>query len=233
MVQTVLGPPAALTSDGNGKFYGTTENGGANGVGGIFEFDPSGSGSITLKGSFDNANGAGPVAALTSAGNGKFYGTTLSFDGNGDAGIFEFDPSGSGSLHFIGGLGGTLPFAALTSAGYDAFWGTLAYGGVNGYGTIFFYEPGRYTINDTFSFDGANGANPFAALTSAGNGKFYGTTTRGGANDYGAIFEFDPGADSVSTPAPLPLMGAGAAFGWSRRLRRRIQAVRPVFPVGL
>jgi len=28
----------------------------------------------------------------------------------------------------------------------------------------------------------------------------------------------------ASVPGPLPLLGAGAAFGWSRRLRRRIKA---------
>jgi hypothetical protein len=28
----------------------------------------------------------------------------------------------------------------------------------------------------------------------------------------------------VETPAPLPIFGAGAAFGWSRRLRRRIKS---------
>jgi hypothetical protein len=28
----------------------------------------------------------------------------------------------------------------------------------------------------------------------------------------------------VPTPGPLPLMGAGAAFGWSRRLRRRVKS---------
>ena len=26
----------------------------------------------------------------------------------------------------------------------------------------------------------------------------------------------------IPTPSPLPLLGAGAAFGWSRRLRKRI-----------
>jgi uncharacterized repeat protein (TIGR03803 family) len=139
---------------------------------------------ITLKGSFDRANGAFPYAALTSAGNGKFYGTTREGGVNNAGAIFEFDPSGSGSITLKG------------------------------------------------SFDGANGADPFAALTSAGNGKFYGTTADGGVNGIGAIFEFDPGADSAPAPGPLPLMGAGAAFGWSRRLRRRIQPVRPLFPIG-
>ena len=153
-------PSAALTSDGNGKFYGTTTLGGANGpgdgAGGIFEFDPSGSGSITLKGSFDNANGAGPSAALTSAGNGKFYGTTPFGGDNGGGGIFEFDPSGSGSV-------------------------TLK----------------------VLLFDGANqGVNLFSALTSAGNGKFYGTTSEGGMNNAGVIFEFDPGP--IANPHLLP-----------------------------
>lgn len=35
-------------------------------------------------------------------------------------------------------------------------------------------------------------------------------------------------------PAPLPLLGAGAAFGWSRRLRRRLKGQPPeALPVGL
>jgi hypothetical protein len=32
------------------------------------------------------------------------------------------------------------------------------------------------------------------------------------------------GAPAVAVPGPLPLLGAGAAFGWSRRLRKRISA---------
>jgi MYXO-CTERM domain-containing protein len=35
----------------------------------------------------------------------------------------------------------------------------------------------------------------------------------------------DPGPDPV--PGPLPLMGAGAAFGWSRKVRRRLAAASP------
>lgn len=82
------------------------------------------------------------------------------------------------------------------------------------------------------SFTGSNGAYPYAALTAAGNGIYYGTTSGGGANGIGSIFAFDSGVpDANPAPGPLQLMGAGAAFGWSRRLRRRIQQVRPVFPI--
>ena len=233
-------PVAALTSAGNGKFYGSAAGVGGNLFGTIFEFDPSGSGSVTLKVLlFDGANqGVNLFSALTSAGNGKFYGTIAGAI-NDYGTIFEFDPSGSVSITFedsfrFDGANGAYPYAALTSAGNGKFYGTTRGGGDNGYGGIFEFDPsGSGSITLKGSFDGANGAYPIAALTSAGNGKFYGTTSDGGMNNAGVIFEFDPGADSVPTPAPLPLMGAGAAFGWSRRLRRRIQAVRPVFPVGL
>ena len=37
------------------------------------------------------------------------------------------------------------------------------------------------------------------------------------------IYDYDL-PPSAATPGPLPLLGAGAAFGWSRRLRKRISA---------
>jgi uncharacterized repeat protein (TIGR03803 family) len=229
-------PFAPLTSAGNGKFYGTTPLGTDNGPGSIFEFDPSGNGSITLKSWFEGTNGQYPTAALTSAGNGKFYGTTQGGGVYNAGAIFEFDPSASGTVTLKGsfdGANGLRPFAALTSAGNGKFYGTTLYGGANNVGAIFEFDPsGSGSITLKGSFDGANGAQPFAALTSAGNGKFYGTTAYGGVNGAGAIFEFDPGTNSAPAPGPLPLLGAGAAFGWSRRLRRRIQPVRPVFPIG-
>jgi hypothetical protein len=35
---------------------------------------------------------------------------------------------------------------------------------------------------------------------------------------------FTQGDASLSVPGPLPVMGAGVAFGFTRRLRRRIKA---------
>jgi uncharacterized repeat protein (TIGR03803 family) len=279
-----LGPHAALTLAGNGLFYGTTFGGGDNGRGSIFEFDPSGTGSISLKASFDGANGGNPVAELTQAVNGLFYGTTASGGDNNLGSIFEFDPSGDGSITLkasFDGANGSAPFAALTQADNGLFYGTTYDGGVNNLGSIFEFDPsGDGSITLKASFDGANGSTPFAALTQADNGLFYGTTYSGGFNDRGSIFEFDPsgtgsiilnasfplfpftegvspngeliqastgrfygtaalgGDTGVGTiyefdptpatpvPGPLPLMGAAAAFSWSRRLRRRIQQVR-------
>jgi uncharacterized repeat protein (TIGR03803 family) len=222
-------PYAALTPADNGKFYGTTRDGGAHNKGSIFEFDPSHSG-ITLKGSFTGANGANPYADLTPADNGTFYGTTSGGGANSKGTIFQFDPS-DGSIILKGnftGANGANPLAALTPAGNGKFYGTTKDGGDNDIGTIFEFDPSGGGIILKSSFDGANGANPYAALTPAGNGKFYGTTSGGGVYSKGTIFEFNPVNDPAPTvPGPLPLLGAGAAFGWSRKLRRRLLLQQP------
>jgi uncharacterized repeat protein (TIGR03803 family) len=99
-------------------------------------------------------------------------------------------------------------------------------------GSIFEFDPsGTGSITLKASFVGANGAFPNPALTPAGNGIFYGTTYSGGDYNAGTIYEFDP-TPGAPVPGPLPLIGAAAAFGWSRRLRRQIQQVRALFPIG-
>jgi len=49
------------------------------------------------------------------------------------------------------------------------------------------------TFTTLFSFDGADGSNPTAALVQATNGDFYGTMFYGGANNAGTIFRLSVG----------------------------------------
>lgn len=220
-------PAAALTPAGNGLFYGTTIRGGDNNVGSIFEFDSSGGGSITPKASFDGANGANPESALTPAGNGLFYGTTVLGGSNGVGSIFEFDPLGGGSFTLIAsfdGANGAQPYATLTPAGNGRFYGTAAFGGDTGFGTIFEFDPsggGSITLKASFNTEGV----PSGELLQTINGIFYGITSNGGDLGIGTIYEFDP-TPATPVPSPLPLLGAAAASSWSRTLRRRIQQVR-------
>jgi uncharacterized repeat protein (TIGR03803 family) len=222
-------PVAALTAAGNGLYYGTTIYGGANNQGAIFEFN-SATGLITLKDSFaaDYSNGANPTAALTAAGNGLYYGTTSHGGANDNGAIFEFD-SATGSITLKDSFAadssnGANPYAALAAAGNGLYYGTTFYGGANDNGAIFEFNSatGLITLKDSFAADYSNGAYPYAALTAAGNGLFYGTTVRGGDYNSGVIFSF-----SDSVPGPLPVVGIGAAFGWSRQLRRRVAQASP------
>jgi len=48
------------------------------------------------------------------------------------------------------------------------------------------------TFNSLHSFNGADGANPYTALTQGSDGNFYGTTIDGGANGGGNFFKITP-----------------------------------------
>ena len=65
----------------------------------------------------------------------------------------------------------------------------------------------------------------FTSTTLAGLGftttGLIGTWTLNGTSETIQVFLGPPAA---AVPGPLPLLGAGAAFGWSRRLRKRIAA---------
>ncbi len=229
-------PSSGLTPAGNGRFYGTTSNGGVKNAGAIFEFDPL-TGSITLKASFDPAaNSSNPNAPLVSSGNGTYYGVTHGVVSDGK--IFEFDPS-SGSIaikaSFDSSTGCNLN-SGLTPGGNGLFYGTAVQCGANNLGTLYEFNPALGTIAVIDSFDGYDGAHPVGELTAAGQGRFYGTASRGGdtfsgsspfsgPTGRGAIFGFTAG--TAAAPSPLPLIGAGAALGWSRQLRRQIHRSRP------
>jgi uncharacterized repeat protein (TIGR03803 family) len=79
-------PFGALVQATDGNFYGTTQNGGANGDGTIFEITPTGT--LTTLHSFDGADGDEPRAGLVQATNGIFYGTT-EFGGNHNGTVFS------------------------------------------------------------------------------------------------------------------------------------------------
>jgi hypothetical protein len=54
-------------------------------------------------------------------------------------------------------------------------------------------------------------------LAVAPDGKIYVANNSDGVN--GELLQLTP----VSSPGPLPLLGVGAAFGYSRKLRKRIK----------
>ena len=74
------------------------------------------------------------------------------------------------------------------------FWGTTQTGGQYGAGTIFKTDGSGNNQTLTLSFFVENeGANPsFSHLISASDGKFYGMTYRGGVNNMGVLFQYDP-----------------------------------------
>jgi uncharacterized repeat protein (TIGR03803 family) len=195
-------PYAGLVQAADGNFYGTTYGGGVNHIGSVFKVTAGGK--LTTLHSFDGTDGANPEAVLVQATDGNFYGTTSDGGASGFGTVFKITSAGTlTTLHNFEGTDGQYPSAGLVQATNGNFYGTTTNGGTGtacmggSCGTVFEITPtGKLTT--LHSFDGTDGASPYAWLVQAANGNFYGTTSNGGVSDAcsngcGTVFEITAG----------------------------------------
>src|SRR5208337_4391515 len=169
------GPASSLAPDGAGNFYGTTQLGGTNMYGTVYELSPNGAGGYneTVLYSFCSlqncADGSDPTSNVIFDGAGNLYGTACSGGANGQG---------------------------VASVCGDGF---------NGYGVVFELSPepgggcpgGSNSGNGwcetvLYSFMSApDGASPFSGLTWDPYGNLYGTTYGGGSGT-GTVYELSP-----------------------------------------
>lgn len=208
-------PVAGLVMGADGNFYGTTKQGGTKNYGTVFKISPTYPYSLTSLYSFCSktncTDGYLPTAGLVHYTNGNLYGTTSGGGNNGVGTIFQYTPGTNGSVgrlvtvHSFENTEGTFPYAGLVQTTKGTFYGTTWSGGLykgqpNGQGTIFEFNPSNSILTIAYVFGGnlaAYGGNPFDTLVEY-NGNFYGTTSVGGANGYGTVFEITAG-DVLST----------------------------------
>ena len=180
-------PAAPLLRASNGKFYGTTQFGGARNAGTVFSLTPDGV--FTSLHDFNGADGANPIASLVQAANGYLYGTTLNGgsgigsprDADGYGTIFRMALDGTfTSVHSFTGLDGASPSGALIQAADGNFYGETAVG-PNGDlpGTVFrMTTSGAVTAIHTFHLNDSMGSFPQNGLLEDVDG-FYGSTPSG------------------------------------------------------
>lgn len=195
-------PRSGLVLDSAGNLYGTARSGGAYDCGTVFKLSPSGGGwTETVLHTFaDDGDGCGPYGRLVFDRAGNLYGTTA---GNGlsvPGTIFELSPQGGGwnftTIYTSSGIG---PESALAIDAAGNLYGTIP--GIHGhvYGNVFEMSPstgGGWTYTDLYDFTGGNdGAYPLAGVALTGSGGYlYGTTSEGGANGLGVIYQINLGA---------------------------------------
>ena len=141
---------------------------------------------------------------------GNYYGTAQFGGANNTGYVFKLVP-GTGAftiLHSFGAISagsspqynnatdGAQPMGTLVE-GHDHFlYGTTYYGGSNGTGIIFQMKKtgADFIILYTFPAAGNNspGNFPHAGLIQGSDGRYYGTTSQGGTNGFGAVFAMDP-----------------------------------------
>jgi uncharacterized repeat protein (TIGR03803 family) len=219
-------PSAPLVQGSDGNFYGTTESGGANGDGTIFQMTPAGS-LVTLH-NFNLTDGVAP-GALVQGADGNFYGTASYGGANGYGTIFKITSAGAFTLLYsFSNSDGSYPFAGLVQGTDGNFHGTTPSGGAHSlYGTVFKMTPAG-SLTTLHSFGRGDGYYPWGLVLGA-DGNFYGTTFEGGAFGYensgsgfGTVFEITP-AGTLTTlhnfagsegsyPAAAPIAASDGNF---------------------
>ncbi len=184
---------AGLTVGDDGNFYGTSYNGGKNGLGTFFRVTPAGE--ITVLASFGGATGYNPKSELIKDGAGDFWGFASAGGTNYNGTIFKATPEGTINAVYsfsysYAGTNGASP-RGLMLAKDGNFYGTTESGGTNSAGTIFRMTPsGDMTF--LASLGGEFGNWPHAGLVEGNDGNFYGSAYYGGTNYGGTIFKVTP-----------------------------------------
>jgi len=211
-------PTSGLAADASGNLYGTTYRGGNGNDGAVFELIRGGDGSFTYKTLYafcpvqQHCNQAVPQSKLVVDVNGNLYGTTIAFHKGGGS-VFELSPNADRSVWTLTiphrfcsfcTRDGTDPEAGLTYAGaasgalYDGvspLYGTTTMGGQAHYGIVFSLVPsaGSWRESKLHEFVSPEGISPHAAVMIDGRGRIFGTTSLGGSQGDGTVFELTPG----------------------------------------
>lgn len=202
---TGIYPQSSLVADSSGNFYGTASEGGAYGVGTVFEV-ASGSAAITTLASFNGVNGQVPLGGVSLDASGNIFGTTSGGvpGSGGDYGtVFEI-ARGSNAVTTLASVQGVQPGVTIDSAGN--LYGT-------DHSTVFEIARGSNAVTTIASFNGE--VQGGLMMDAAGN--LYGTNKYGGANGDGAVFEIARGSTTVTTLAslgPASMNGAVPTEPW-------------------
>ncbi len=186
---TPTGPPV---QGRDGKLYGTTYGFGRTVVTDGTVFRLSTGGKWADLHSFAGSDGQNPVAGLTLAYDGNYYGTTSGGGAANSGVLFKIAPTGAYTVlyQFTGGSDGSFPAAPPIQASDGNLYGTNE-GGTNNNGTVYKYSPssGIFTVILNLNPDGSQGSFIEAPLVQGADGNLYGTAPVGGADDCGTIFK--------------------------------------------
>ena len=197
------GPHGHLTFDAKGNIYGTTQNGGTNDTGTVYELSPKSGGGWTEKVIYTfsaaGADGADPSGGMTIAADGTMYSTTPDGGAFGAGTVFSLKKTSKGwkqtvILNLNGSSEGGYPYEGLMMDAAGNLYGAAPTGGASGQGVIYRLSHTKQGWVDTVlhNFTGQNGDGSglyWIDLISDKSGNIYGATSFGGTNGTGMVWE--------------------------------------------
>ncbi|HET6178453.1 MAG TPA: choice-of-anchor tandem repeat GloVer-containing protein [Candidatus Sulfotelmatobacter sp.] len=173
--------PSQLAQGRDGNLYGVTTSGGPHSDGTVFRMTPAGV--VTVLHSFSGTDGSLPMGGLSLGMDGNFYGTT--FEGGPvccRGVIFKITPAGTYTMlyNFLGGTDGGGPLAPPVQGPDGNLYGTAS---SSSGATIY-----KITTAGVFTPLGPLPGASYGGLVLGNDGKFYGTTERGGTVGQGTFF---------------------------------------------
>ena len=137
--------------------------------------------------------------------NGKIIITGHDYDISYAVRFWEFNPSTNSRTLLDTNANLRYFYKGLMQASNGKYYAGGAYPDANlpqytsGDGSFVEYDASSHTVTQKFKFsEPVDGLNPEGDLIMATNGKLYGMTTKGGANNKGVVFEFNPANDSYT-----------------------------------
>jgi uncharacterized repeat protein (TIGR03803 family) len=208
---TYAGAGTGGAYDGKSPLYSTTIAGGTNNAGIVFSLTPSKTGSWTLQTLYNFcsvsgcADGGLPHAGVIVDPSGNLLGTAEYYGADNAGVIYQLSNTGGSWNETVlytfcsaSGCGdGSGPFAGLARDASGNLYGTTYFGGAQNDALVFeLSSTGAYSVLHGFCSETncTDGSEPAAAVTLDTSGNIFGTTGRGGDNNFGTMFEISGGA---------------------------------------
>jgi uncharacterized repeat protein (TIGR03803 family) len=161
------------------------------------------------------AKGCEPNGTVVLDNAGNLYGTTSGGGEYNGGTVFELSPERNGlwKEKILHSFSATDPGGSYLAAGviFDAegnLYGTTEVGAANNQGSVYELTPGAggvwtEKVLHSFSNDGADAYNASGSLTLDGTGNLYGTSSNGGTDGGGTVFELSPQSNGNWTEAVI------------------------------
>lgn len=193
-------PSGGVLLDSHGNLFGTTDLGGTNNDGTVFEIK-SGTSTIATVANFNDQNGRIPACPLISDSSGNLFGMTVA-GGVGEFGtVFEIK-AGTTAIVTLATLNSavSLPVGGLALDSSGNLFGAAQFTS-GGFGGVYEVKKGSSVATLVANFTGVNqgGQTPDAGVTFDSSGNLFGTTAYGGTAGDGILFEIKKGTSTAIT----------------------------------